>query len=133
MSDPIDFDAGVAAILEDVSVYAPEAYRFVADSVTYTVSKLPAHRHVSAEELLIGARDYAADEFGAVSGAVLENWGIKEAADVGRIVYLLIGVGLLSASEDDSPEDFNIPFAFSPEQSGISPVSPELQLPLLDD
>ena len=130
MSGSSEFAAGGAAILKEVSLYSPEAYRFVADSVGYTVSKLPEHRHVSAEELLIGARDFAVDEFGAVSGAVLENWGIREAADVGRIVYLLIGVGLLSASDDDSPEDFNIPFALTPAQNSGS--MPSAKLPLLD-
>jgi len=131
MSGNSEFNAGVARILDEVTLYAPEAYRFVADAVTFTVSKLPSHRHVSAAELLAGARGFAAAEFGAVAGVVLAEWGIRDAADVGRIVYLLIGVGLLSASEEDSPEDFNIPFALVSVQPESLPAD-EVQLPLLD-
>lgn len=131
MSETAEFDAGVARILEEVSIYAPDAYRFVAEAVTYTVSKLPSHRHVSAEELLAGAKEFAISEFGAVAGSVLTEWGIAEASDVGKIVYLLIGVGLLSASPEDSPEDFNIAFGLADDPSSGGGRR-RRKLPLLD-
>ena len=92
--------------------YTPEAYCFVSEAVNYTVAKLDAHRHVSARELLEGAKSFAAGKYGVVSGLVLESWGLKTACDLGQVVYLLISEGVLSASDDDDIEDFNIEFSF---------------------
>ena len=88
--------------------YTPEAYCFVSEAVNYTVAKLD----VSARELLEGAKSFAAGKYGVVSGLVLESWGLKTACDLGQVVYLLISEGVLSASDDDDIEDFNIEFSF---------------------
>ena len=61
-------------------------------------------------ELLKGARELAIKEYGAVARAVLQEFGLRTASDVGKVVYILISVNLLSSSEDDSPEDFDIDF-----------------------
>ena len=106
-------------------VFTADAYRFVADAVNYTVEKLPEHRHVSALELLKGAREMAINEYGAVAHEVLREFGIKSASDVGKIVYLLISVNLLSSSEEDSPEDFDIDFEPVPaiEETELAEIS----------
>lgn len=106
----MDFENKIALLTERETAYSPDAYRFVAEAVNFTVGKLPAHRHVTALELLKGAREMAINEYGAVAREVLREFGIKSASDVGKIVYLLISVNLLSSSEDDSPEDFEIDF-----------------------
>ena len=106
----MEFENKVALLTERETAYTVDAYRFVAEAVNYTVGKLPSHRHVTALELLKGARELAIKEYGAVARAVLQEFGLKSASDVGKVVYLLISVNLLSSSEDDSPEDFDIDF-----------------------
>lgn len=105
-----EFENKIALLTERETAYTADAYRFVAEAVNFTVGRLPAHRHVTALELLKGARALAIKEYGAVAHLVLQEFGLRRASDVGKVVYLLISVNLLSASEDDSPEDFNIDF-----------------------
>lgn len=105
-----EFENKIALLTERETAYSADAYCFVAEAVNYTVGKLPAHRHVTALELLKGARELAIRKYGAVAHAVLQEFGLKTASDVGKVVYLLISVNLLSSSEDDSPEDFDIDF-----------------------
>ena len=83
-------DHKIDEILDRENRYDRAAYGFVAQGVTFTVGRLPAHRHVSALELLYGLRDFARQEYGPMAPMVLEAWGLKYASDVGRIVYLLI-------------------------------------------
>lgn len=107
-----DIEQVIGRLLVKDPRYSPEAYCFVSEAVNYTVAKLDAHRHVSAKELLEGAKNFAAGKYGVVSGLVLESWGLRTAQDLGQVVYLLIGEGVLSASDDDNIEDFNIEFSF---------------------
>lgn len=122
-----EFENKIALLTERETAYTADAYHFVAEAVNYTVGKLPAHRHVTALELLKGAREMAMDLYGAVAHEVLRSYGIKTASDVGKIVYLLISVNLLSSSEDDSPEDFEIDFEPVPAGCGtefsVGPVN----------
>ena len=62
---------------------------------------------------------------------MLDEWGIHEAADVGSIVYSLIGAELLSASQDDLPEEFEIDFPLIEPESG-PPRQPHASLPKID-
>ena len=110
-----EFEKKIAMLMEKETAYSADAYRFIAGAVDYTVSKLAEHRHVSALELLKGAREFAEKEYGAVACEVMREFGLIRASDVGKVVYLLISVGLLSSSEDDSPEDFDIDFEPVPE------------------
>lgn len=120
---PEEIQSKIANIVRSEPRFAEEAYTFVANAVTFSVNRLPAYRHVSAMELLRGIRDYAREEFGVLACEVLYEWGIRSASDVGRIVYLLIGSGLLSASKDDAPEDFDIEFKLSdPPPSSDAPT-----------
>ena len=109
--------------------YSVESYQFVSDAVAYTIGKLETHRHVSAAELLEGVKEYAFTQYGVVAPQVLRRFGLLQARNVGEVVYLLISVKLLSASPDDSPEDFNIRFSWEREES-VSQKIP--QLPCLD-
>ncbi|MBQ9087278.1 MAG: hypothetical protein IJY46_00705 [Lentisphaeria bacterium] len=106
-----EFDSKIAVLLEQETAYTADAYRFVADAVTYTVGNLPEHRHVTALELLKGARELAIKNYGAVACEVMREFGLHTASDVGKVVYLLISINLLSASEDDDLTDFDIDFA----------------------
>lgn len=101
-----EFDRKVAVLAARDPRFDVEAYSFVAEAVAFTVSQLPARRHVSAAELLDGMRQFARNKFGAVAKLVMDKWGMYKEDDAGAVVYLLIGAGLLSASDNDSPDDF---------------------------
>ena len=102
-----EFDRKVSALLTKEPRYRSEAYYFVAEAVNFTVDKHLRQGHVSAAELLDGIREFAVQKFGVVACNVLESWGLHHEIDAGNVVYLLIGAGMLRASDDDSPEDFN--------------------------
>ena len=109
--------------------YSVESYQFISDAVAYTIGKLESHRHVSAAELLEGVREYAFSQYGVVAPQVLRRFGLLNARNVGDVVYLLISVKLLSASPDDSPEDFNIKFSWEQEPPVYKKIT---RLPCLD-
>lgn len=109
--------------------YTLESYQFISDAVAYTIGKLQTHRHVSARELLEGVREYGFSQYGAVTPQVLERFGLRTARNVGEVVYLLISVKLLSASPEDSPEDFSINFSW---EENVSLSSPVQDLPFID-
>lgn len=127
-------DQKITEILDRENRYDRAAYGFVTQGVTFTVGRLPAHRHVSALELLYGLRDFAKQEYGPMAPLVLDAWGVKNASDVGRIVYLLIDAKLLSASPEDDPNDFNIDFPLSvPSTAETGNAAPDLPpLPRID-
>lgn len=119
-----DVENKIALLMAEESRYDAAAYEFVLNAVTFTTSQKGIKGHVTALELLKGMKKYARLQYGAVSHLLLYHWGIHSAADAGRIVYLLIGTQLLSASESDREEDFQVDFDFSafPESSAELPV-----------
>lgn len=94
--------------------YPPEAFHFVRDGLTYTVQLIHEdptelsvdERHISGQQLCLGLRDFAVDQFGLLAGPVLSNWNIKRTDDFGRIVFAMVDAGLMSKTDDDSIEDF---------------------------
>ncbi|MCQ2352951.1 MAG: hypothetical protein MJ033_05685 [Victivallaceae bacterium] len=111
----------------DTPQYRSDAYDFVAAAVNFTVEKLPRRRHVSARELLDGAREFAEREYGAVAPLVLNEWGIYTAHDVGFLVYRMIRHGILAADEKDDPQDFEIDYSFSQEPLDFSGEIPKIR------
>lgn len=111
-----DFQEKTAEIFRHDERYAIESYEFIARAVEFAVSNCAKSeeslisRHVSASQLLDQIVIFAEKEFGPFAESVLRGWGINVAADIGNIVYNLIRVNALSASEDDSPDDFNIEY-----------------------
>ena len=63
-------------------------------------------RHVHGADLLDALRELALEEFGPMAFRVLAEWGIHRTEDFGRLVFALVGAGLLSASPADSMADF---------------------------
>lgn len=109
--------------------YTLESYQFVSNAVSRTIAKLASHRHISAAELLVGIRDHAHEQYGAVASLVMDKMGLRTARNVGEVVYLLISVNLLSASPEDSPDDFNVPFSWD---CPAEEKTPPPELPFLD-
>ena len=132
--DTATMEKKIAGLIDEEPRYEAAAYRFVADAVTFTVDRLDSHRHVSARELLAGVRDFAKQQYGVLAEEVLGSWGLRSANDVGTVVYLLIGVGLLAASPDDHPEDFNCGFQLfdAPPAEKESSAGTKKALPKID-
>ncbi|MCI5778237.1 MAG: hypothetical protein MR051_00205 [Lentisphaeria bacterium] len=128
-----EFDRKVAGLLKREPRYQAEAYHFVAEAVNFTAEQQKRRGHVSAAQLLDGIRKFAAEKFGAVAEAVLTEWGVKSESDAGTIVYLLIEVGLLRASEEDRPEDFDTGNQLFPRRTGCRTVRRKSdELPFID-
>jgi uncharacterized repeat protein (TIGR04138 family) len=93
--------------------YRREAYGFVVAALNRAAESLPAERradpvlrHLTGQELLRGVIAMARDEFGLMAPTVFREWGIREACDVGEIVFELVEAGQLSARPEDRREDF---------------------------
>ncbi len=108
----MDTDRIVREIAASDGRYAPEAYFFVTEAVSYTQRMLGRKGHVSGRELLEGVRRYALEEFGFLARVVLEGWGVKSTEDIGNIVFNMVNAGLLYRSRDDRIEDFRNGYDF---------------------
>lgn len=112
MKDLTHFLENLEKIFKKGTGYRPEAYQFTMAALNYTVKKLKKPRHISAEELLEGIRQYALEQFGPMARTVLEHWGVTCSEDFGEIVFDLVEVGLLGKTEKDSREDFKNGYDF---------------------
>ena len=113
----INFAETVEQICEKDPRYASDAYHFVQEGLNHTLKSLKrggqhAHRHVSGQELLHGLREFALKEYGPMSKAVLNEWGIKTTDDIGQIVFNLVSASVLGKNDTDSPSDFKNVFTF---------------------
>ena len=113
----INFAETVEQICEKDLRFSSDAYYFVQEGLNHTLKSLKrggqhAHRHVSGQELLHGLREFALKEYGPMSKAVLNEWGIKTTDDIGQIVFNLVNASVLGKNETDSPNDFKNVFTF---------------------
>jgi uncharacterized repeat protein (TIGR04138 family) len=72
-------------------------------------------RHITAQQLLEALRDFTKEKCGGDAREYLNMIGIKSSADVGEIVFNLIGIGALAKTEKDSRADFTNSFDFERE------------------
>ena len=91
--------------------YDVEAYIFIREAMDFTMKKLKKpssgkSRHISGTELLDGIREYAVEQFGPITLAVLKEWGISKTEDFGEIVFNLVESGELGRTNEDRREDF---------------------------
>lgn len=103
----LDDETVLDRLLKREPKYQAGAYSFVHEALDFRVAQLPERRHISGPELLEGVRQYAYEKFGPMARTVLNHWGIEAGEDVGRIVFLLIEVGVLSKTDEDTLEDFS--------------------------
>ncbi len=92
--------------------YDERAYLFVLAALEFCQQRLDERRHITGHELAVGCRDLALERFGVMARLVLEHWGIRETADIGRIVFTLVELGMLLSQPTDSLEDFQGVFNF---------------------
>jgi len=113
MSDDATLDAAFALIRERDGRYHERGYLFVLAALEFAQGRLPARRHLTGGELAWACRDFALEQFGLLAATVLDYWGIHTTEDFGRIVFLLIEVGLLARQESDRLEDFDAVYDFA--------------------
>jgi uncharacterized repeat protein (TIGR04138 family) len=105
-------DDVLSQVLSLETRYDERAYLFVLASIEYLQRRLEMRRHVTGPELAGAVRDYAVERFGLLAHSVLEHWGIRKTLDIGRIVFALVGVGLLITQPGDRVEDFDETYDF---------------------
>jgi uncharacterized repeat protein (TIGR04138 family) len=103
--------------------YHERAYLFVLAALELSQRKAGVRRHITGGELAWACRDFALEQFGLTARTVLSHWGIETTADIGRIVYVLIDVGLLIRQPTDKIEDFDGVFDFGRAFEGDYPWS----------
>jgi uncharacterized repeat protein (TIGR04138 family) len=113
----INFAEVVEQICANDARFSNDAYHFVQEGLNHTLKSLKrggshAHRHVSGQELLHGLREFALKEYGPMSKAVLNEWGIRTTDDIGQIVFNLVNASVLGKNDTDSPGDFKNVFSF---------------------
>lgn len=102
--------------------YPPEAFMFVQEGLRHTVERLAERRgssfniederHISGQQLSMGLRDFAIEEFGLLARTVLAHWHIHRTEDFGRIVFAMVQAGLMRKTDQDSADDFISVFDF---------------------
>ena len=108
----VSFDEALDLIRAKDPRYACDAYQFVREALDYTQKTIGREnrgriRHVSGQELLAGIRDFALTQFGPMTMAVFEEWGIHKCHDFGEIVFNMVEIGLLAKTDKDSRADFD--------------------------
>lgn len=102
----VQLAADLLGQLSDRSGYDERGYLFTLAAVEYLQERFRARRHVTGAELAWACRDLAIERFGRLARPVLEHWGISDTEDFGRIVFDLVGAGLLVTQPEDRQEDF---------------------------
>jgi uncharacterized repeat protein (TIGR04138 family) len=100
--------------------YSLEAFNFVREGLTYTAHQIhrnpesvpEADRHINGQQLCLGLRDYAIEQYGLLAPIVLQHWNIRRTEDFGRIVFAMIAEGLMTKTAEDSIEDFRAVYDF---------------------
>ena len=124
----IGFAEALDSIVRSDPRYQRDAYVFLRDALDFTTkrqkkAKGTSVRHVTGPELLEGLRQYALKEFGPMVMTVFDSWGIHSSADIGNMVFNLIGAGIFGKTEEDSIEDFRNVYNF--EEVFVKPFAPE--------
>lgn len=120
------FSTAMQNIMQKSQKFDAKAYQFVVDALDYAVTNMQdgEGKHVSAEQLLKGFRNFALEKFGPMSMTILREWGIQKCADVGEIVFNLIAEGAFEKQPDDRPEDFIELYSF--EEAFLAPFQPKM-------
>jgi uncharacterized repeat protein (TIGR04138 family) len=116
VSDQLD----IRAMQRRAGNFPLQAFEFVRGGLEHTVKTIHGDaeramdesRHVSGQQLCLGLRDYAVQQYGLLAKTVLNNWRIHETADFGRIVFAMIDAGLMRKTDEDSLADFVNVFDF---------------------
>ncbi len=123
------FQKTLESILKDDKRYAVGAYVFVRMALDFTVKRVcaldqnRAERHVSAQELLDGIKDFALETFGPMAAVLFEEWGVRSTEDFGQIVFNMVQAKALRKNDEDKIEDFANGYNF--EEAFVLPFLPK--------
>ena len=93
--------------------YHERAYLFVLAALEYGQRRRPERGHMSGQELAWACYDFAVEQFGLTARTVLHHWGLHTTEDLGRIVFILIEIGLFMKDGSDRIEDFDAVYDFA--------------------
>jgi len=108
----VDFYKKIEEIIGKDPRYKADAYEFMMQALWFTQKKLQRTAHVSAKELLDGARDFGLNQYGPMTKSVFEHWGVKSTDDFGEIVFNMIDHNLMKKSDRDCRQDFKNVYSF---------------------
>ncbi len=121
MEDLVIAEDLLARIRDRDGRFHERAYLFVLAALEFCQQRQKVRRHISGAELALSCRDFAIRQFGLTARTVLSHWGVESSADFGRIVFVLIDVGLLIRHPNDRIEDFEGVFDFAQAFDGDYP------------
>ncbi len=128
----INFEDELEKILAKDARYTRDAYFFVREALDHTQKMLgkperdDEPRHVTPQQLLMGIREYALQQFGPMTLTVFDDWGIRSCEDFGEIVFNMVENALLAKTEQDNRADFKGVYDF--EESFRKPFLPSQRL-----
>jgi len=102
----------VRLVSAELGRFDVEGFSFVSQSLRHAAAltasqRAPGERrHLTAQQLIDGVVDLAAERYGLLGGVVLRRWGIRNGDDIGSITFTLISKGVFSKQPSDRPEDF---------------------------
>jgi len=107
-------------VLNTAGPYPIEAFTFVREGLTYTAQRIhqsnesmhEVDRHISGQQLCMGLRDFAIQQYGLLARVVLRHWNVHRTDDFGRIVFAMIAEGLMSKTAEDTIDDFRMVYDF---------------------
>ncbi len=122
----IDPDHPLAELLRRDRRYHRNAYFFIFEALRYAQEQmglgqsilsdepmLEDQRHVTGQQLCEAIRRYAVEQYGMLAKSVLNEWGVRQTADFGEIVFNLIELGQMKKTNSDRREDFVNVFDFN--------------------
>ena len=114
----VAFERSVTIAVARDPRYAADAYAFLKDALDFTIRRQKKARakepgHVSGDELCVGVKEYALQQFGPMVPTLFEAWGIQSTRDIGEMVFNLIDAGAFSKSDADRVEDFDNIYDFA--------------------
>ena len=122
------FEHAIESILKRDKRFDPHAYLFLKDALDFTLKRAAESndgksRHVSGQELLLGFRDLALQEFGPMAGTLMTEWGLTCSRNIGEMVFLLIEEQMFGRQDTDTIDDFVDVFHF--EEAFVTPFVPQ--------
>ncbi|MFK7883755.1 MAG: Minf_1886 family protein [Phycisphaerales bacterium] len=117
-------DIDIKTIFERAGGYSPLCLGFIRDGLAHTVEMVHGRpevelmeledesRHVSGQQLCIGLRDFALQQYGLMAKPVLNKWGIHGTRDFGCIIFAMVQADLMRKTDDDTLDDFDGVYQF---------------------
>ena len=116
MNSSINVEETLDRIVDGDPRYHRDAYYFVRDALDVAQKKFCEKKrepqHVSGQQLLLGIREHALEEFGPMAITVLQEWGVTRCEDFGELVFNMVEHSLLGKTEEDTREDFKGGYTF---------------------